>query len=541
MIAQCTADFVDRKGAVEPAGAVTQVRSAFGDTPAQIQRPARSEDARERVHRGTNIGKRQVHEHRLANDVAKRACTERIQTRERRRLEPPARKAPPRFVAQTFRGLEAHAGIAVRVEPVDIAAAAATDIGARGAGREETPPQHPDILGRRLREPIVAILRSIAVIGKQGRFIHGNGNSTGIGSSVAGLPTAREALELRMINERAQALLKTLVERYIADGQPVGSRALSRYSGLELSPASIRNVMADLEEMGFISSPHTSAGRVPTSRGYRLFVDTLLKVRPLADVEINQLEGQIDAGSVERIVSSASQLLSDLTHFAGMVSAPRHRSAAFRHLEFLSLGEKRVLVIIVSPEGDVQNRILLTDRPYTPSELNEATNFVNQHYAGLHFDEIRVRIRDELRQLHADMSGLMTAALDIGSQAASNPAENVVIAGERRLLEVEDLSSNMARLRQLFSLFEQKTELLRLLDMSSRATGVQLFIGNESGLVSLDECSVVTAPYEVDGQVVGTVGVIGPTRMAYERVIPIVDITAKLLTSALSHRVRREE
>ena len=344
-----------------------------------------------------------------------------------------------------------------------------------------------------------------------------------------------------MLNERAQALLKTLVERYIAEGQPVGSRALSRYSGLELSPASIRNVMADLEEMGFISSPHTSAGRVPTARGYRLFVDTLLKVRPLADVEINQLEGQIDAVSVERIVSSASQLLSDLTRFAGIVSAPRHRSAAFRHLEFLSLAEKRVLLIIVSPEGDVQNRILVTDRAYTPSELTEATNFVNQHYAGLHFDEIRLRIRDELKQLHADMSRLMTAALDIGSQAASDPAENVVIAGERRLLEVEDLSSNMARLRQLFSLFEQKTELLRLLDTSSRASGVQIFIGNESGLVSLDECSVVTAPYEVDGQVVGTVGVIGPTRMAYERVIPIVDITAKLLTSALSHRFRREE
>jgi heat-inducible transcriptional repressor len=336
-----------------------------------------------------------------------------------------------------------------------------------------------------------------------------------------------------MLNERAQALLKTLVERYIAEGQPVGSRALSRYSGLELSPASIRNVMADLEEMGFISSPHTSAGRVPTARGYRLFVDTLLKVRPLADVEINQLEGQIDAVSVERIVSSASQLLSDLTRFAGIVSAPRHRSAAFRHLEFLSLAEKRVLLIIVSPEGDVQNRILVTDRAYTPSELTEATNFVNQHYAGLHFDEIRLRIRDELKQLHADMSRLMTAALDIGSQAASDPAENVVIAGERRLLEVEDLSSNMARLRQLFSLFEQKTELLRLLDTSSRASGVQIFIGNESGLVSLDECSVVTAPYEVDGQVVGTVGVIGPTRMAYDRVIPVVQAAAGVLGKAL--------
>jgi heat-inducible transcriptional repressor len=299
--------------------------------------------------------------------------------------------------------------------------------------------------------------------------------------------------------------------------------------------------MADLEEMGFISSPHTSAGRVPTARGYRLFVDTLLKVRPLAEIEINQLEGQIDAGSVDRIVLSASQLLADLTRFAGMVSAPKHRSVVFRHLEFLSLAEKRVLLIIVSPEGDVQNRILLTDRAYTPSELVEATNFVNQNYAGLHFDEIRVRVRDELKQLHADMSQLMAAALDVGSHAASDPAENVVIAGSGVCSKSRICLRTWRVCGKLFSLFEQKTELLRLLDLSSRASGVQIFIGNESGLVSLDECSVVTAPYEVDGQVVGTVGVIGPTRMAYERVIPIVDITAKLLTSALSHRVRREE
>jgi heat-inducible transcriptional repressor len=344
-----------------------------------------------------------------------------------------------------------------------------------------------------------------------------------------------------MLSERAQTLLKTLVERYIAEGQPVGSRALSRYSGLELSPASIRNIMADLEDMGFIASPHTSAGRIPTPRGYRLFVDTLLKVRPLAEVEISQLEGQIQSDSIERMMSSASQLLSDLTRFAGVVLAPKRRSLAFRHIEFLHLADKRVLLIIVTPEGDVQNRIIFTDRVYSPSELTEATNFVNQHYAGLQFEEIRVRIRAELQALHADMSQLMTAALEAGSQAVSDPADNVVISGEGHLLEVDDLSSNLARLRQLFGLFEKKTELLKLLDMSSRANGVQLFIGNESGLVPLDECSVVTAPYEVDGQVVGTVGVIGPTRMAYERVIPIVDITAKLLSSALSNRVRAED
>jgi len=337
------------------------------------------------------------------------------------------------------------------------------------------------------------------------------------------------------INERAQLLLKTLVERYISDGQPVGSRALSKFAGLDLSPASIRNVMADLEEMGFIASPHTSAGRIPTARGYRFFVDTLLTVKPLATVEINQLEGQLHADNTQKLVASASQLLSDLTHFAGVVMTPR-RNAGFRHIEFLKLTETRILLILVTPEGDVQNRILTTDKSYTPSELTEAANILNQHYAGLTFEEIRQRVRDELKQLTENMTRLMTAALDAGSQAASESAEDVVISGESNLLDSQDLSSNMANLRKLFELFDRKTGLMQLLDNSSRAQGVQIFIGGESGVQPLDECSVITAPYTVDGQVVGTVGVIGPTRMAYERVIPIVDITAKLMSSLLTQR-----
>jgi len=338
-----------------------------------------------------------------------------------------------------------------------------------------------------------------------------------------------------MLSERAQSLLKILVERYIVEGQPVGSRSLSRFSSLELSPATIRNVMADLEEMGFVSSPHTSAGRVPTPKGYRFFVDTLLTVRPLEEMEHQQLVEQLAPDDPHRMVASASQVLSDLTHFAGIVVAPRRRGAALRHVEFFGLSEKRVLLVIVSSDGEVQNRVLVTDKAYSPSQLTEAANFINQHYAGAEFDQLRTHVRSELIDLHRDISGLMQAAIQTGSEALRQPAgDNVVISGGRNLLEVDELSNDMQRLRRLFDLFERKTQLLDILEVSERAEGVKIFIGGESQLVPLDECSIVTAPYEVDGIVVGTVGVIGPTRMAYERVIPIVDITAKLVSSALS-------
>jgi heat-inducible transcriptional repressor len=337
-----------------------------------------------------------------------------------------------------------------------------------------------------------------------------------------------------MLSERAQNLLKILVERYIAEGEPVGSRALSRFSTLELSPATIRNVMADLEEMGFVSSPHTSAGRVPTPKGYRFFVDTLLTVRPMEEMERRQLEEQLTPDDPHRVVTAASQILSDLTHFAGIVVSPRRRGAVLRHVEFFGLSEKRVLLIIVASDGEVQNRVLVTDRNYSPSQLVEAANYINQNYAGIEFDQLRTKVRSELMDLHQDISGLMQQAIQTGSESLRGPADGVVISGGRNLLEVNELSGDMGRLRRLFDLFEQKTQLLEMLETSERAEGVKIFIGGESQLVPLDECSIVTAPYEVDGQVVGTVGVIGPTRMAYERVIPIVDVTAKLVSSALS-------
>lgn len=331
---------------------------------------------------------------------------------------------------------------------------------------------------------------------------------------------------------RAQTLLKALVERYIADGQPIGSRALAKISGLDLSPATIRNIMSDLEELGLVASPHTSAGRVPTPRGYRLFVDSLLTVQ---SIDESAVESRFQSGvPSQKIIASAAQVLSSLSHFAGVVLTPR-REMHFEQIEFLRLSEKRILLVIVAPDGDVQNRLMLTDIDYTPPQLVHAANYINQHYAGLSFDDVRIRLKEELKQLQTDMTRLMQAAVEVGSDAMTNSGEDIVISGERNLLSVEDLSSNMSSLRKLFDIFEQKTTLTALLDMSSKATGVQIFIGGESQLMPLESMSVVTAPYEANGKIVGTLGVIGPTRMAYERVIPIVDITARLLSNALSN------
>ena len=338
-----------------------------------------------------------------------------------------------------------------------------------------------------------------------------------------------------MLDKRAQILLKTLVEHYISDGQPVGSRTLSKCSGLDLSPATIRNVMSDLEELGFIASPHTSAGRIPTQRGYRIFVDTLLTVQPLQKQEIQRLEYELSSPDPQELIASAAGLLSSLTLFAGVVMIPKRRSIAFRHLEFLPLSEKRILVIIITSDGNVQNRIIMVDKPYSASELTQATNFFNQHYSGSTFEQVQKKLHEELKQMQSDMTRLMAAALEASGKVLDDDKDGMVISGERNLLQVHDLSANVASLRKLFEVFERRTSLMQLLDNSQRAEGIQIFIGGESGYLPLDECSMVTAPYEADGQVVGTLGVIGPTRMAYERVIPIVDITAKLLSNALSN------
>lgn len=333
------------------------------------------------------------------------------------------------------------------------------------------------------------------------------------------------------MDDRANVLLKALIERYIADGQPVGSRTLAKM--FDLSPATIRNVMADLEDLGLIHSPHTSSGRVPTPRGYRLFVDRLLAVQRFEVLQPSQIRDMLPAAEPTRAINAAAALLSNLSQFAGVVLAPK-RAQIFRQIEFIHLSDKRVLLIIVTPDGDVQNRILFMTRDYTEQELLEASNFFNQHFAGKSFEHVRSTIADELSSLKADISRLMQAAVEAGT-AASDTDDSVVIAGERKLLDISENAADMDRLRRMFSLFEKKTDLLQLLNVSSRAQGVQIYIGGDSRLVPLDDVSVITAPYGVDGKVVGTLGVIGPSRMAYERVIPIVDITARLLSNALSH------
>ncbi|CAN5260428.1 heat-inducible transcriptional repressor HrcA [soil metagenome] len=335
-----------------------------------------------------------------------------------------------------------------------------------------------------------------------------------------------------MLDSRARLLLKALVERYIADGQPVGSRTLSKASGLELSPATIRNVMSDLEDMGLIVSPHTSAGRIPTARGYRLFVDTMLTTQRDPFSVTSQM-ARIAPDQPLKVISSAAHMLSSLSQFVGVVMAPR-RTSVFRHIEFLRLSEKRFLVIIVSPDGDVQNRVIFTETDYSPSQLIEASNFLNSHYAGMAIEEVRERLKNEVEVLRGEIATLMQEAVLVSSEAIESRDE-VVVSGERNLLAVSDFSSDMGNLRKLFDLFEQKAQLMRLLDVSSRAEGVRIYIGGESQVIPYQELSVVTAPYEVDGQVVGTLGVIGPMRMPYEKMIQIVDITSKLVSTALSH------
>jgi heat-inducible transcriptional repressor len=339
------------------------------------------------------------------------------------------------------------------------------------------------------------------------------------------------------LNNRAELLLKTLIERYIADGQPVGSRLLARQAGLDLSPATVRNVMADLEEMGLVRSPHTSAGRVPTELGYRLFVDSLLKVRPMQSAEVRRLEGELCAGhNPQELIECASNLLSEVCHLTGIVTAPRRDDfVAFRQIDFVGLSGRRLLVILITEDGQVQNRIVTTEQDFSHPELTRAANYFNDTFSGISLSEVKRRLVSEMQRESDDLQRVMTLAMRMARAALGEDeaGAGMVVSGESNLMDVPDLG-DVKKLRRLFDAFNTKRDLLHLLDRSQQAGGVKIFIGSESGYEAFEECSLVTAPYTVEGTVVGTLGVIGPTRMAYERVIPVVDITARLLSSALT-------
>lgn len=338
------------------------------------------------------------------------------------------------------------------------------------------------------------------------------------------------------LNDRSLGLLKSLVERYISEGQPVGSRVLSRDSDLDLSPATIRNVMADLEELGLIHSPHTSAGRVPTVSGYRLFVDALLTVKPINNEEIKRLQHDFgikqDAADV---IEGASKLLSEVTQMAGVVTLPRREMVAFRHIEFLPLSNSRVLVIFVSNEKEVQNQIINTASEFSAAELQQAANYLNAKFEGKSLAAVRKAVLKEMQSDHEHMNREMIDAIAMAQQVftGDKAQEDYVLSGETNLMGFSELA-DMARLRNLFDAFSQKRSIIHLLDQCLEADGVQIYIGEESGYQALDYCSLVTSSYSVNDEVVGVLGVIGPTRMAYEKIIPFVDVTAKLLGAALN-------
>lgn len=338
------------------------------------------------------------------------------------------------------------------------------------------------------------------------------------------------------LNDRSLQLLKTLVERYIQDGQPVGSKQLSKDSDLNLSAATIRNVMADLEDLGLIHSPHTSAGRIPTSNGYRLFVDTLLTVKPLNPEGLQSLQqGMVAHMDPKDVIAVASKLLSNTSRMAGVVTLPRRELACLRHIEFLPLSQTRVLVIFVTDEQEVHNKIIHTARQFSPAALQQAANYLNAIYSGCSLATLREKVVQELQADQQRMNQEMLDAITMAQLTFSDAdkKEDYILSGETNLMGFAELA-DVDRLKQLFEAFSQKRSVIHLLDQCLHAEGVQIFIGEESGYEVFDRCSLVTSSYSVNNEVVGVLGVIGPIRMAYEKVIPFVDVTAKLLGAALN-------
>lgn len=336
-----------------------------------------------------------------------------------------------------------------------------------------------------------------------------------------------------ILDPRARQLLRTLIGRYIQSGEPVGSQTLARHAGLDVSPATIRNILSDLEDVGLLSAPHTSAGRVPTAQGYRLFVDSLLQVSPLPEGEVTRLRSELPSGTgTQALLGSASELLSAMTHFVGVVSVPNRAQFAFRRIGFVPVDAQRVLAVVVLADNDVQNRIIQTRRPYDAGELERVANYLNTHFAGRAVADIRATLLRELRSARAEMETLLAQSVELAEQVLVPGGDDMVVAGQTRLMGVQELS-DVDRLRELFEAFARKREILQLLERTVQAPGVRIFIGEETGLAPLEGVSLVTAPYTSGGRILGVLGVIGPTRMAYDRVIPVVQAAADALGDAL--------
>ena len=336
------------------------------------------------------------------------------------------------------------------------------------------------------------------------------------------------------LDARSRHLLRTLIARHIENGEPVGSQTLARHAGLDVSPATIRNILSDLEDSGLLSAPHTSAGRVPTAQGYRVFVDSLLQLRPLPEHEVTRLREQLPAGGgTQTLLGSASELVSAMTRFMGVVSVPRREQFAFRYIDFVAVDSRRVMAILVFADNEVQNRLIQVRRPYDPSELEQVANYLNVNFAGRAVADIRATLLREMQLTRSQMESLMARTVELAEQAlAPEEGEDMLVAGQTRLIGVQDLS-DLDRLRELFDTFARKREILQLLERTVSAPGVRVFIGEETGLAPLEGVSLVTAPYSADGRVLGVLGVIGPTRMAYERIVPVVQATAEALGAAL--------
>lgn len=344
------------------------------------------------------------------------------------------------------------------------------------------------------------------------------------------------SIDSTTLNERSAILLKKLVDSYLIDGQPVGSRQLAENAGLAVSPATIRNVMSGLEKKGLIESPHTSAGRIPTEQGLRMFVDTLLEVQPLTHPVLSQMKQQLNPDQdKDTLINHASQMVSELTHMAGVISLPKNEHSLLRHIEFLPLPDKRALAILVVNEKEVQNRVIHLDKDYTAEQLQTAANYLNQHFSGQDVSQVRSELVSELHRTRDDMNNLMKMTLEVAEKALtpdSDESEPYLLQGESNLVRYQ--TTDTGKLQQMLDIFHQKHDMLNLLDRCVQAEGVKIFIGNEVGIEGLGDCSVISAPYTVKGELLGVLGVIGPTRINYDKVIPVVDVTARLLGEALN-------